>query len=131
MSFAMDKSNQKKSLTPSEQIEADHLHIIERINYIMDIVTDDQQSYTQEARTTIMVRLNKYATHLMSLPPAASNEIHQKQMKVSEEYMAYIFKELQEQKNGVRLLSEWLLEHRELHERAKSVQAEVVKNEKA
>lgn len=87
-------------------------HVTERIEYILQRVADEERNYSDEDRTTLMVRLEGYIIRLMKLPPPLDPATVTKQTEIYDRYESLVVADLDEVKKSVRYISGFLRRHR-------------------
>jgi ribosomal protein S17E len=87
-------------------------HVIERIEYIMVRVSDDERNYSDNDRTTLMNRLEGYIIRLMKLPTPGDPSTRTKQNEIYDKYESLVVADLDEVKKSVRFIAGFLRRHR-------------------
>ena len=96
----------------NQNILREREHVTERIEYILVRVSDEERNYSDEDRTTLMMRLEGYMIRLMKLPPPVDPATVTKQNDIYDRFESLVVADLDDLKKSVRFISAVLRRHR-------------------
>jgi hypothetical protein len=97
----------------AEEIEQERNHVIERINFILLEIADEEGKYSNVEKTALMNRLEGYFFWLFKLPASSNDEILLIQEELCMQFEGLLVADLQELKKPVKFVSGLLRRHRQ------------------
>jgi hypothetical protein len=93
-------------------MEGERLHCIERIEYCLERLSDEDRKYLPEDRTTLMTRLEGYMVRLMKLPVPGEPDLITKQSDLVDRFEALLSFEIIDNHRGCNFLKQIRKRHR-------------------
>jgi len=97
-------------------------HCLEKAEHLLDLLLDEAKVYKPEDRCNMLYRLHAYMMRLVKLPVSEIRVDREGQADLCERYDLFLAEELNEQRNGARVIGGWLSQYRRLAPKANGAQ---------
>ena len=97
-----------------EQIQEERDHCAAKSEHLLGLLLDETKVYKYQDRDNMMCRLHNYILRLVKLPVSELRAEHEGQTELCERYEIFLADELNDQRNGARVLGRWLAQYRKM-----------------